>query len=162
MSSKVKAWLATDQNITVNYDGQTYIVKRTDGLADRLLKALREGKESDIPALVSASKRVETYSKGQFKVHDGIVYVNGVPSPEFLSTKIISFSNDGLPIGPLVKFAENLQSNPSFRAVNELYQFLEKNNHPLTQSGNFIAYKKVRHDFKDAYTGTLTTHRATW
>jgi len=51
-------WTITDRNVGVNYDGQTHIVPRTDALADRLIKALKEGKLSEIPALVDAAKRI--------------------------------------------------------------------------------------------------------
>jgi hypothetical protein len=154
MASKV-AWLITDHNITVNYEGQTHIVPRTDPLADRLIKAVKEKKLEQIPGLVSAAQRIEKFSKGNFQVVDGEILINGIPAPKVLGDKIVRFSDEGLPFQPLVKFAENLQSNPSFRAVNELYQFLEKNNHPITENGNFIAYKRVRSDFKDIYTGTM-------
>jgi hypothetical protein len=46
-------------------------------------------------------------------------------------------------------------SNPSKRAVEELYGFLEKGNLPLTPDGYFLAYKKVRADFRDCHTGTM-------
>jgi hypothetical protein len=154
MSKKV-SWQLTDQNITVNYDGQTHIVSRTDALAERLIKALKEKKEDEIPSLVSAAKRVELFSHGNFVVQDGRILVNGVEAPEVLSQKIIKFSNEGLPYQPLVKFAERLQLNPSFRAVQELFTFLEKNDHPITESGNFIAYKRVRGTFMDIHSNTM-------
>jgi hypothetical protein len=62
---------------------------------------------------------------------------------------------DGFPIKPLVLFMENLMENPSYRSVNELYGFLEKNNLPITPEGHFLAYKKVRADFKDVHSGTM-------
>jgi hypothetical protein len=148
-------WLITDHNITVNYDGQTHIVSRTDALADRLIAAVKAQKLDEIPTLVSAAKRIEIFSKGNFVVQDGEILVNGVPAPPVLGNKIVRFSNEGLPFQPLVKFAENLQKNPSYRAVQELFQFLEKNDHPITENGCFIAYKRVRPDFKDIYTGTF-------
>jgi hypothetical protein len=154
MSKRVN-WAITDNNVSVNYDGQTHIVPRTDALADRLIKAVKEGKLGEIPALVDAAKRIEVYSKGNFVVNDGRVMVNGVAAPEVLSNKIIRFSNEGLPFNPLLKFAENLQKNPSFRAVNELFTFLEKNDHPITESGNFIAYKRVRSTFRDIHSNTM-------
>jgi hypothetical protein len=154
MSKKVN-WLITDQNITVNYDGQTHIVARTDALADRLIKALKEKRDSDIPNLVSAAKRIENFSKGNFVVVDGEILVNGIAAPPVLGAKIIKFSNEGLPFEPLVKFAERLQKNPSFRAVQELFTFLEKNDHPITENGNFIAYKRVRGTFKDIHSNTM-------
>ena len=153
--SKRVSWSITDQNVVVNYDGETHIVKRTDALADRLIRAVKEQRLQEIPSLVSAAKRIETFSKGAFVVKDGRVMVNGVPAPEVLSNKIIRFSSEGLPFQPLLRFAEKLSLNPSFRAVNELYQFLEKNDHPLTENGNFIAYKRVRGNFKDIHSGTF-------
>ena len=45
--------------------------------------------------------------------------------------------------------------NPSKRAVDELYGFLEKNSLPITPDGCFLAYKRVRGDYKDCYTGTM-------
>lgn len=148
-------WTITDRNVSVNYDGQTHIVPRADALADRLIKAVRENKLNEIPALVDAAKRIEVFSKGNFVVKDGRVHVNGVAAPQVLSDKIVRFSNEGLPFQPLLKFAENLQANPSFRAVNELFTFLEKNDHPLTENGNFIAYKRVRSSFKDIHSNTM-------
>jgi hypothetical protein len=55
----------------------------------------------------------------------------------------------------MVNFMHNLMKNPSKRSVDELYGFLEKNNLPLTPDGHFLAYKKVRRDFKDIHSGTM-------
>lgn len=155
MSKKVKGWQITENNVVVNYDGQTHIVARTDALADKLISALKEGRADDIPNLISTAKRIENFSKGAFVVQDGQILVNGIPAPTVLGNKIVKFSNEGLPFQPLVRFAENLQRNPSFRAVNELFQFLEKNDHPITESGKFIAYKRVRGTFKDIHSNTM-------
>lgn len=152
MSKKV-SYIISDHSITVNYDGQTHMVARTDALADRLIKAIREQRTDEIPELVSVAKRIEKFSKGNFTVKGGEIFINGIPAPAVLGHKIVRFSNEGLPFQPLVRFAENLQKNPSYRAVNELYQFLEKNDHPITENGNFIAYKKVRPNFMDIHSG---------
>lgn len=154
MDKKVN-WIITDQNIVVNYDGQTHQLARTDACAPKLIQALKEKRFQDIPNLISAGKRLEHASGGMFSVKNGQVLVDGVIAPRVLGRKIEEFANEGLPYEPLVKFAQNLQKNPSFRAVNELYQFLEKNNHPITENGCFIAYKKVRNDFKDIHSGTF-------
>jgi hypothetical protein len=153
--SKSIRWNITEQNVVVNYDGETHIVPRSDALADRLIKAMKEDRKHEIPSLVSAAKRIEVFSKGNFVVKEGRVMVNGVAAPKVLSDKIIKFSNEGLPFQPLLKFAENLQKNPSFRAVNELFTFLEKNDHPLTENGHFIAYKRVRESFRDIHSNTM-------
>lgn len=155
MSKNKVNYIITDNNITVNYDGETHIVSRKEKLADQLIDALRKEKMELIPNLVSAANRIEKFSDGNFVVKDGEILINGVVAPPVLGNKIVNFANEGLPYKPLVRFAENLQKNPSFRAVNELFSFLEKNDHPITSDGNFIAYKKVRKDFKDIYSGTF-------
>lgn len=152
-------WLITDQNITVNWHGdsgwQTHIVSRTDDLADRLIKAIKEKRTDEIPMLVSAAKRVEKFSQGTFQVRDGEIFVKGALVPSQLGRKILAWSKEELPYEPLVLFAENLQQNPSYRAVNELFTFLEKNDHPITENGCFIAYKRVKADFTDIHSGTM-------
>ena len=154
MSKKVY-FAITDRNITVNYEGQTHIVSRSDELADQLLKALREGRQADIPDLVSAATRIVNYGKGDFEVVNGRVHINKQPVHDFLSRKILKFQSENLPHLPLVKFATNLQKNPSYRAVNELFMFLDKNDHPITEDGKFIAYKRVRSNLKDIHTNTF-------
>ena len=46
-------------------------------------------------------------------------------------------------------------TNPSKRAVDELYGFLEKNSLPITPDGHFLAYKKVRQNYFDCHTGKM-------
>jgi hypothetical protein len=47
-----------------------------------------------------------------------------------------------------------LQLNPSKRAVDELYTFLEHKNLPITANGTIQAYKAVRDNFTDCHTGS--------
>lgn len=148
-------WLITDHNIVVNYDGQTHHIARSEAQAQNLISALKEKRFDEVPNLVSTIKRLESSSKGLFTVKNGEIYIKDKLAPRILGNKILQFMEESLPYEPLVKFAENLQKNPSFRATNELYQFLEKNNHPITENGNFIAYKKVRPNFKDIHSGTM-------
>jgi len=72
-----------------------------------------------------------------------------------LTTRMVAMLQDEFPIEPLVNFMENLMSNPSKRAVDELYGFLEKNSLPITPDGHFLAYKKVKQDYTDCHSGTM-------
>jgi hypothetical protein len=67
--------------------------------------------------------------------------------------RMVQMLQEGFPVEPLVNFMDNMMQNPSYRSVNELYGFLEKNNLPITPDGHFLAYKKVRDDYKDVYSG---------
>jgi hypothetical protein len=72
-----------------------------------------------------------------------------------LSNRMVAMLQDGFPVEPLVAFMENLMTNPSKRAVDELYGFLEKNSLPITPDGHFLAYKKVRQNYFDCHTGKM-------
>ena len=74
-----------------------------------------------------------------------------------LAKRLKGFADESLPIEPLVNFWKNLRKNPLESTKEDLYEFLEKNHHPITPNGQFIAYKKVEEDgngkLVDGYTG---------
>lgn len=83
------------------------------------------------------------------------LYYKGTPVSGLLGERIVEMSRKGLTVEPLIAFLENLQENPSSRAVEELYGFLESSKLPITDDGHFLAYKSVRQDYKDHHTGTI-------
>lgn len=151
----LKAHLITGKNITVNYNGETHTIPRTSTCADKLIDAIKTKNWDLIPNLISQAKKIETFSEGTFQVRHGLVYLDNEPIHAALSAKIIQFADEDLPYAPLVAFAKRVKQNPSFRAVTELFQFLEKNDHPITEDGKFIAYKKVATDFLDIHSRSM-------
>lgn len=149
------SWLISDSTITVNFNGKTHMLPRTDNYAQLLIKALKEKDYDAIPDLISAAARIEKFSHGHFQVRDGEILIDGQVAPTMLGKKIKEFADQGLPYEPLVKFAQKLRCNTSKRALDHLYQFLEANNIAITESGNIVCYKRVRSDFMDIYSGTF-------
>lgn len=148
------SWLASDNTITVNLDGETHMLARTDAYSEKLIAALKAKDFDVIPTLISAAKRIEKFSDGKFKVIDGKILVDGVEAPTALGNKIKQFADEGLPYIPLVRFAQKLNLNPSNKSVNSLFSFIEKNDIMIAENGNIVLYKKVRSDFKDCHSGT--------
>ena len=60
---------------------------------------------------------------------------------------------EGFDVNHLINFLSNLMENPSNRAVRELYDFLEYGKMPITTDGHFLAYKRVRADYKSVHDG---------
>jgi hypothetical protein len=83
-----------------------------------------------------------------------VVY-KGKPVNGVLAQRILELRREGFPVEPLLRFLDNLMLNPSLRATEELYGFLEASKLPITDDGHFLAYKSVRQDFKDHHTGTM-------
>lgn len=73
-----------------------------------------------------------------------------------LARRIVDLHREGFTVEPLLHFLDNLMENPSKRAVDELYGFLEVSKLPITDDGHFVAYKSVRQDFTDHHTGTMS------
>lgn len=96
---------------------------------------------------------------GDVHIQDGEVFVlaggGEYPLHNTLTDRMLEMLQEGFDITPLQLFLSNLMENPSFRAVNELYGFLEAGHLPITDDGHFIAYKRVRNDYMDLYTGTM-------
>jgi acyl carrier protein len=61
--------------------------------------------------------------------------------------RVMAFLRDGLPYQPIANYIERKLKNPSARAINEMYAFLEHKGMPLTPKGTFIAYKGVQSDW---------------
>jgi hypothetical protein len=72
-----------------------------------------------------------------------------------LSQRMLRMLREGFDIKPMAYFLSRLQANPSYRAREELFEFLEFGNLPITDDGCFLAYKRVKDNYMDVYTGTI-------
>ena len=149
--------LITNRSITISFDGDTKTVMKESPLYEKLLLALREERWDDIPGLLTPETAVSHMSHGDMRVENGQVFVKAADGdfevPSGLNSTILFYIENSLPFEPLVKFAINLSQNPSYRSVQQLFSFLEKNNFTITEDGKFIAYKSIRNDFKDVHSG---------
>jgi hypothetical protein len=64
---------------------------------------------------------------------------------------MIKMLNRGTNIEPWCRFLTKLMKNPAKHAVQELFQWLEKAKMPITDNGNFLAYKKVMDDYSSSH-----------
>lgn len=147
--------------ISVMIDGTMKPIDTAHKNYDAIKEALKTKNWDVIPALVNISKQVEEaiqnskIASGKVSIRDGEVFYGTIPIQSTLAKRIVSMSAEGFDVGYMVKFLENLMKNPSYRAVNELYDFLEAGAIPITENGTFLAYKKIRNDWTDIYTGKI-------
>jgi len=150
-------WVLASGKLTVILpDDGSKTISSKDENYDKVLAAIKEGRWSDVPDLICPKRRILNFSNGRFEVRDNQVWIDGTALPTSLSNKIMEYSKEDLPCEPLIKFWENLNQNPSHHSVQQLYGFLEKNDHPICEDGCFVAYKKVRSDFMDVHSGTFS------
>lgn len=154
--------LYTGQNLTVVLEGKPYNIPKETAGFDQLLNMIREGKaekeikdyiERDVRRLQEATKALG--GDVAINAKAGVVTYKGEEVRNSLTDKMLEMLEEGFDLAPMSKFLNNLMQNPSMRAVNELYGFLEKGNLPITPDGCFLAYKAVRANFKDIHSGTM-------
>ena len=146
-------YILTDNSLTIVVDGKALTMESSNPSFSEAKKLLSEEKYNELPDLFDTPKAVERFAEGNIKVSDGEVSYKGEVIHNHVVGRILDFMRQGLPYKPLTRFVEKLMENPSRRAVNELYAFLEHKNMPLTPDGNFLAYKGVRDDFTDWHSG---------
>jgi hypothetical protein len=144
-----------DGFLTVVVDGKQHTILASNPLFASAVSAFQiKDLDALMLALDPSRKFLNLYAKyEQIEVKDGSVFVDGETISSVVADRIINFLADGIDCLPIFKFITRLQLNPSKRAVDELYTFLEHKNLPYTESGTFLAYKAVRNDFTDKHTG---------
>ena len=150
-------YLITKNSVSLNYDGITKTIDKTDHRYTHIVEALKNKSFDLIPKIIDGLKNVIGLSSGNngFKIENGQVYIDGTTVNGHIAAKIVEYIDQGLDPISLVNFWRNLQKNPSVTARERLFDFLQNGNHPFTDDGHFIAYKKVRNDMKDIHSGTF-------
>ena len=146
-------YILTDRSLTIVLNDEPKTITSENPVWNDAITAIREGRFDDLTEILDKSKAIARFSHGKIEVRDGLVTYAGEEIHNIVVDRILNFIKNGLPYEPLVKFLDKLMQNPSRRAVNELYKFLEHKKMPLTPDGDFLAYKSVRADFKDWYSG---------
>ena len=148
-------YLIQGNNIVVVIGNKSHTISKTHITYTKVLDAIKAQDWDSIPDIIEPKKVVLNYGAGNVSIQGETLYWNGKELHTSLSVRMITMLQEGFPVEPMVNFMENLYANPSHRAVTELYNFLEKNNLPITPDGHFLAYKKVRNDFRDCHSGTM-------
>ncbi|MBC8395082.1 MAG: hypothetical protein H8E05_00130 [Bacteroidetes bacterium] len=150
------AYILTDNSLTVVVEGKAHTMNSNHPSWQRAVQDIKDENWDNLPFHFDVASAVEDYVDGNIEVKDGAVYYKGEVVDNHVVDRLLSFMRENLPYKPLVRFLDKLMDNPSQRATNELYRFLEHKNMPLTPEGNFLAYKGVNHDFTDKYTGKFS------
>jgi hypothetical protein len=146
-------FLIQGSNVVVVIDNKPHTISKTHITYQKVVDAIKAEDWDAVRDVIDPKKVVLNYGQGNIEVQGEKLFWKGTEMHGAIVKRMVQMLQDGFPINPLVLFMENMMQNPSYRSVNELYGFLEKNNLPITPDGHFLAYKKVRDDYKDVYSG---------
>ena len=159
-------------------DGRVHVVLSTDDLYAEVCEAVKilqkairyveENGDADNPygdvddlhlaladVLESKTKQINSAGDGKVRVIGGVVYYGDEPVSSTITERILWGLSEGFDMEPYIRFLENCMENPSKRAVDEMYSFMEKHNMGITDDGYILGYKRVRENFKDIYSNSF-------
>lgn len=149
-------YIIQGSNIVVVVDNVSHTINTEHPYYEKIKEAIKTGDWQTVKNYIDVKDVIVNYSGGNVSVKNSELYWKGNPIHNSLAKRIIKMLKDGFDVTPMVNFMHNLMENPSKRSVNELYEFLEANMLPITPDGHFLAYKKVRDDYMDVYSGTIS------
>ena len=120
-----------------------------------ILDAVRKDDVNKFVTAIDIKVAVQKFVAGKVQIKGSEVWYGATRLHGLVVDRIFDFMKNDLPVKPIMNFIENLMANPSSRAVNELYRFLELKNLPITSDGNFIAYKGLDSNYFSIHTGKL-------
>lgn len=146
----------TNDTISVIADGKVHSINDSAPNFKPLREALISGNESAVLANLTVSKSLNDWARGKFTFEGQTLKYDGKAVPEGLSKRALTMATEGKSPEAFFKFWEKLQLNPSWRSVQQLWGFLENVGIPLTDDGDFLAYKAVDKDYLDKYTHKIS------
>jgi hypothetical protein len=148
--------LTQDGTLTAFVDNKHYVVAKSHPNYSNLI---RNFKDKDADAFVK-NYSVENTLKQAFTgtkvtVQNGNVYYAGEVVNNCVADRILQMLREGFDIKPMTLFLEKLMLNPSNNSVVQGFNFLQHKNLPICEDGDFLAYKTVRSNYLDKYSGTI-------
>jgi len=157
--TKYETHFETDDGIVVMFDDDTVKqIGNTNPLWDSVKEKIYAQKFDELFDSMDLASRIKAFSGGLFHMVDGRVFVGSDELPDALGGVLIRLSIADAPVGPLIRFWENLKKNPSKDSVKHLYGFIAANHVTITNDGCFVAYKRVDSDYKDCHTHKIDNH----
>lgn len=141
-------------SLVVTTDSRVFTLTNDHKDFDDILALLKSGDHAQAELRLDRAMHVRAAVQDtSFDINGNVVTYNGRQLPAVMAQYIIRLNTEGFDLAPLEKFTANLFANPSYRATQECFKFLEANEMPITEDGCFIAYRSVTLDFKDHRTG---------
>ena len=150
----------TLSSVVLAIDGEVYTIESTNKLYTEIVDLANSREIYTIPKdeildKISVSRAISRYVSGDIVAEHGILKFKGKVIDTTLARYILHNMEQGLPVDNIVNFMNNLYENTSYRAVNEVFDFIKACNLPISDDGYLIAYKKVRNNYTDCHSGTF-------
>lgn len=146
----------TDTSLTVVIDCVPYVIPSSHPNFAQVIELIGQDADGEtIRPLIDLPKAIESFMQGNVEIRDRVVYYKGTECHNYLAQHILRFmeAQDPALVTPLVAFLDNVMENPSYRAAQGLFEWVQKSNLPITTDGYLLAWKIVGPDYRDLHSG---------
>lgn len=153
-------YIMADGGLTVFVKGKNKFIANDHPKLKNILDLIRnDGTEEELSDLLEYNPLQVTGTDGLVYENNSVYYIDKDGEkwelPSRLQNEVRMRNTHTLPLQPIVNFCERLFKNKSYDARKRLFSFLDNEGLPITEDGCFLAYKGVREDLYDRYTGTI-------
>lgn len=163
-------YILSETTLTFYVDGQPHQVLRTHPAFPEIVRAVEAGSPEAIDLVKPVVKVIEALEDltprtdaerwsrrtvGDLQVTEWGVSLDGVALHGHVIDRLLDVMSSGLDVRPWGNFVRKLHQNPSSTSRSELYGWLEASGMPITSDGDFIAYKRIRSNYRDIHSGTF-------
>lgn len=158
-------YMLSNKTVTIILNGKQFTYTSSQPYFDELKKLLSQPKDkikwNEVVDIINAEEHLINYTGKNISVCNGRFYYRNTEGTTIelaenaIINRILDMQSKRKPFDNMLKFLDNLAANPDIIAINELYLFLSDCDMPITDDGHFLAYKKIRKDYTDCYTGTI-------
>jgi hypothetical protein len=147
-------YILNEQSVTVYVEGtEPKTIHADNSYFKAIVNAIKDEDWVEVVELIDVAKSILKFGEGNLSVVDGEVLYKGNSVANVMTGRILRMISEGFNVKPMLRFLDNLLSNPAYHAQQELYDFLAVNSIPITEDGCFLAYKKVGAGYKDIWSG---------
>lgn len=149
-------------------DGRMRTIDRENHNAPEIVNLLKAGKAAggltpaqmeQMRSLIDVPTFVAVITDGRVKISETEVRLDDVPVTGAIADRLLATVAEGLDQTPLVRFLERIEKHEFARDVKEdLFAWLESGHTPLTSDGCFLAFKKVRDDYRSFHASPDGSH----
>ena len=158
MQTQAINYILGSDSITVFVQGKSYTINKQAKTFELVLAGVKANDVEKVIQAVNIKESITTalnQNSELVRLEDDKIFYANREVTGVIASRIFEVIRLGLDVTPMVKFLENLMANPSKRATDEGFGFIEACSLPITPDGCFLAYKRVNDDYKDVHSNTV-------
>lgn len=147
----------TPQSASVLINGRFKIIPQSSHHFAALCAELRKPEHNvdEIMRLADIMNFVALKKFAGVEIGKDRVMWRGTQVRNVIAERLLTAVMEGYDPEPLSLFLDKLMQNPIKSAQEELYLWLEAGNAPISPDGDFLAFKRVRSNYRDKHTGQV-------